>query len=416
MFGRRLHRCGRGSGSVLILVVSLVGLASCGGGSGTEATTPSSATPTSVSPSSTNPPAPTPASWRRISPSPIRDDYYAPAQAVWDGNEMLVVVTQSDPTSFCKETVFAYEPSSDRWQMLSRVPTPKGCFEGSDKAVWTGQELLLWGISNTAYDPAADTWRHLPDPPTGDGGPSVVVWTGKQMIGWGGGCCDQQLADGAAYTPATDSWKVLPPSPLAGRHAAGVWTGTEMIIAGGSGGPDAATGRETRFADAAAYSPSTGKWRKLPAMPVTRGGQSYTLDYTAVWDGTEMILVGGRPMGGNRPLSRGVAYDPSTNGWRWLPPMETARDGFVSAWAGDQLVVWGGVAANGAIPPHGETYDPAANVWSALPKAPLRARVAAVAVWSGAELIIWGGLDARTLNADRVTSLTDGAALTPSSA
>ncbi len=281
----------------------------------------------------------------------------------------------------------------------------------------------MWGISNAAYDPAKETWRHLPEPPAGAGGPSVVVWTGTQMIGWGGGCCDMELAEGAEYTLATNSWRMLPPSPLLGRHATGVWTGSEMVIAGGRGydrPPTQHTPNLVHFADAAAYDPATRTWRKLPPMPVPRGGGYYTLTYSAVWDGTEMLVIGGTraPSVEAEPLARGVAYDPATNAWRWLAPMEFPRTGFVSGWAGDQLVVWGGLGANGTIPPNGETYDPSTNAWTALPRAPLRARVEAVGVWSGTQMLIWGGADARDAakTTSRSTPLFDGAVLTPTSA
>jgi hypothetical protein len=407
---------------IIVLVGAFAALSSvlsgCGSGSSAASTPSGSSTaPSSPTPTETTAPTPsvTPASWRTIATGPTYDYL---GGAVWDGNEMLVVATLSDPVSYCREIVAAYDPSTDAWRVLSRVPMPKGCFEGSDKPVWTGHELLLWGISNAAYNPATDTWRHLPEPPAGAGGPSVVVWTGTQMIGWGGGCCDQELADGAAYTLATNSWKLLPPSPLAGRHATGVWTGSELIIAGGSGYTGFRPGGEpilVHFSDAAAYDPATQTWRKLPPMPVARGGGYYTLDYAAVWDGEEMLLVGGtsEPSVNAEPLARGVAYDPATNAWSWLAPMDFPRGGFVSAWTGDQLVVWGGTGDGGAIPPHGETYDPAADAWSRLPKAPIRARVDAVAAWTGSEWIVWGGRDARTLEAEQVERLTDGAALTP---
>jgi N-acetylneuraminic acid mutarotase len=333
---------------------------------------------------------------------------------------MLVVVTQFDPKAYCSETLFAFDPATGTWRKLSDVPAPKGCFEGSDKAVWTGSELILWGITNAAYNPATDRWRKLPPPPAGGGGPSVVVWTGRQMIGWGGGCCDQELADGAAYTPATNSWRLLPASPLPGRHATGVWTGHEMIIAGGEGYSSVDPGGEPRsvhFADAAAYNPATRTWRKLPSMPVDRGGGYYTVTYSAVWDGKEMLVLGGTRSGSVEPIARGVAYDPSKNTWRWLAPMEFPRTGFVSDWTGNQLIVWGGVGAGGSIPQHGEAYDPVTDSWSALPRAPLRARIDAVGVWSGSQLLIWGGSDARAAAKPDPTfpPLFDGAALTPAS-
>ena len=398
----------------VVLGLSACSAQSTSSASGSATSTRPPPTSAAVSPSVT----PTPASWRRIPALSTLAAYYPPPAAVWDGYEMLVVFTQADPKTYCRETLMAYDPSNDAWRTVSLVPTPKGCFEGSDKAVWTGEELLLWGISDAAYNPATDAWRHLPQPPAGAGGPSVVVWTGKQMIGWGGGCCDQELADGAAYTPATNSWRKLPPSPLAGRHATGVWTGTELIIAGGSGYAEGGVPGEasfTIFDDAAAYNPATRTWRRLPSMPVARGGGYYVLDYAAVWDGTEMLLVGGTShlsMSGT-PLARGVAYDPATNRWRWLAPMAYPRSGFIAVWAEDQLVVWGGIGAAKTIPPHGETYDPVVNEWSALPRAPLRARVEAAAVWSGTEVLIFGGTDAR--GSRRTVTLDDGAALTPGS-
>ena len=59
------------------------------------------------------------------------------------------------------------------------------------------------------------------------------------MIVWGG-----TTDDGAAYDPATDSRRLLPPGPLSARdrHAA-LWTGEEMIIAGGFPGRGAAAYR-----------------------------------------------------------------------------------------------------------------------------------------------------------------------------
>lgn len=164
----------------------------------------------------------------------------------------------------------------------------------------------------------------------------------------------------------------------------GAWTGSEMIVIGGEG-DDPETGTVGIFADAAAYNPATHSWRKLPPMPVARTAG------TAVWDGTEVLVVGGSGRGPTFPLlSRGVAYRPSTNSWRWLPAMEFARTGHVAVWTGGRLLVWGGLTRTGT-PPHGEAFDPETIAWSALPKAPLRGRSGAIAVWTGARMIVWGG-------------------------
>jgi hypothetical protein len=54
------------------------------------------------------------------------------------------------------------------------------------------------------------------------------------LLIWGGtpGTYNNFFADGAAYDPATDRWHRLAPS--SGRFASGaVWTGTEMLVWGG---------------------------------------------------------------------------------------------------------------------------------------------------------------------------------------
>jgi hypothetical protein len=325
---------------------------------------------------------------------------------VWDGAEFLIAERVARPQGFCRDVAAAFRPADNAWRELPPPPGPKGCYEGGDRAVWTGHEMLLWGVTNTAYDPQTNHWRNLPVDHAGSGGPAVVVWTGRQMIGWGGGCCGEASAEGTAYTPATDSWRRLPASPLEGRPtAAGAWTGTEMIVAGGTTGD---TGAFHVFADAAGYNPETRTWRMLPPMPTAR------TEATAVWDGTELLVIGGHTIVGNRVkfLARGVAYNPSTDRWRWLPPMAFPREGFVAEWTDNEVLVWGGRSRPNQtwlIPPHGEAYDPVKNVWTALPRSPLRGRVAPAAVWTGTSMLIWGGF---TEGRD----FDDGAAFAPGTA
>jgi hypothetical protein len=116
-------------------------------------------------------------------------------------------------------------------------------------AVWTGSRLVIWGgeaatqgrWDGGAYDPQSDSWEPIN---VGGGRPTAAwptaaatVWTGRELIYWGG--VDFRgprlfLDDGAAYEPATGTWRALPPSPLEarGEHAV-VWTGSEMLVFGG---------------------------------------------------------------------------------------------------------------------------------------------------------------------------------------
>jgi hypothetical protein len=230
--------------------------------------------------------------------------------------------------------------------------------------------MLVWGCRQLAYDPVANLWRLLPPAPTGVAG-GLVVWTGRELISWGGGCCGDSSSEGAAFNPDSDSWRRLAPSPLAAsQHAVGAWTGRELIMFVSGLDPD---GKPiVGAARAAAYNPVTDTWRVIAPPPELRTA--------AVWDGHELLLVGGA--GG------GYAYNPATNRWRPLPAVKSGGTQAVAAWTGRQLLLFGGETAPNRL----LAFDPLRNGWSTLPKARLKERVAPSAVWTGHELIVWGGV------------------------
>src|SRR6185369_2492461 len=84
-------------------------------------------------------------------------------------------------------------------------------------AVWTGTEMIVWGGGSMGpglrtggrYNPATDTWAAIATAPPvgGTSGPGLgatVVWTGTEMIVWGG-CCGS-TNPGARYDPTNDTW------------------------------------------------------------------------------------------------------------------------------------------------------------------------------------------------------------------
>ena len=114
-----------------------------------------------------------------------------------------------------------------------------------------------------------------------------AVWTGSEMIVWGGRDSDNnQLNDGYSYNPETDTWTVLPkvPSSFRGRelHTA-VWTGQEMVIWGGHDG-------DKTLNDGAVFDPKDQSWRVLVSKD--KGAARYM--HTAVWTGQEMLIFGGK--------------------------------------------------------------------------------------------------------------------------
>jgi hypothetical protein len=362
---------------------------------------PATPKPAPSAPAST---APATGTWQLLPRAPRTAPLILPV-SVWTGSQFLIHgIAEAGTAGHVRGVMLSYTPTTGQWRRLPHGPAPQ-MGQNNEIAIWTGTEMLIFGLTNAAYNPAANTWR----PIARYGGPvgAVSVWTGHQVIVWGGGCCGGATSAGGAYTPAANTWQPLPPSPLSGRHTTGVWTGTEVIIAGGwrpslSGGSGSGA-----LADAAAYNPATRTWRILPSMPQPRWGA------TAVWDGTEALFLGGTLANGHRPTAGGVAFDPGTGQWRRLPRMEFGRSQFAAVWTGHQMLVWGGLTGrygSQTVPPHGVAYAPVTNRWSALPQAPLRGRASPQAVWTGSQMIVWGGQFEGKLTS---TFAHDGAAYQP---
>ncbi|GAB3665195.1 hypothetical protein GCM10027589_29650 [Actinocorallia lasiicapitis] len=259
-------------------------------------------------------------------------------------------------------------------------------------AVWTGREMVVWGgfsgprkleVDGAAYDPALDRWRTLPGAPLAARIQTSAVWTGRTLFVWGGiGIGGRPaFADGAELDPAAGTWTMLPASPLSGRRgAAAVWTGREVVLWGGlpqRGGPAAGAG--------AAYDPLSRTWRRLPDFPIAGA-----LPRHAVWTGGELIATAER-----RGKVLAASYDPVRNVWRRLPDPPVSAFGHTSAvWADGRAVLFPDThlpdRRTSADPPPGAAYAPATGTWrpvafprSIPPMSPALATGKGVVVWSG---------------------------------
>lgn len=309
--------------------------------------------------------------------------------AIWTGEEMLV---WGGGNPFPLNDGGRYDPNGDAWR-----PIPPARPRAGHTAVWTGTEMVVFGGRRTieaigggnAYDPSADAWRALPDqdsPSARD--QHTAVWTGREMLIWGGyGCPQAHCGDGARYDPVADAWAPMTvgdaPRPRAGHTA--VWTGTEMVVWGGGGVGSNGGGR---LGDGARYSPSTDRWAPVAADSAPSPRQ----DHTAIWTGTEMLVWGGQDQ--SAPLGDGAAYNPATDSWQ---PLSSAgapspRSGHTAVWTGTAMLVWGGIAGSTTLG-DGAAYNPATHSWRPLSAtAAPGARQYHTAIWTGNRLLVWGGL------------------------
>jgi hypothetical protein len=289
------------------------------------------------------------------------------------------------------------------WETLPAGPVD-GRFESS--VIWTGREVIVWGgeqgpdgppqSTGAAYDPVAGAWRTIVDAPIAPRSAHAAVWTGTEMVVWGGGEGGHHPADAGAYDPAADSWRVIPPSPIRSvGSATAVWNGSEVLIWGGF--------LEGIFpvVDGAAFDPCANTWRELPAFPLAEG----RLHPLAAWTGNEAIIWGGTRTN-NVPWEDGAAFDPATNTWRLLPLVDIF--GFfepTGGWTGTELIVWGWSNLVIGRAEHNQTvaFDPVGDTWRHLAPAPLvpvahevaGTGARAAAVWAGDQLLAWtASLDA----------------------
>ena len=210
----------------------------------------------------------------------------------------------------------------------------------------------------------------------------TAVWTGSEMIVWGGHGDGAELNTGGRYSPATDSWTLISTNaPSARIDHTGVWTGSEMIVWGGSGGPN-------YFNTGGRYNPTTDTWQPTS----TTGAPEARWDHTATWTGNEMIVWGGHDFSG--ASFTGGRYNPSMDTWTATSTTNapTARQAHTAVWTGCEMIVWGGIGNNSTFLNTGGRYNPLTDSWTAIStnNAP-SGRDSHGAVWTNSGMIVWGG-------------------------
>jgi hypothetical protein len=165
--------------------------------------------------------------------------------SVWTGSEMIVWGGSGEALAQVA-TGGRYDPTLDKWTAMTTTGALSGRW--SPQAVWTGTEVIIWGGQDHAgtesgkhYLPSNDSWEAM----TSNAEPGyrfvqIQLWTGSKMIVWSGMTLGyQNLSTGGIYDPQTDSWvPIVDPgvqlfSTEKRSSAAGVWTGTELLIWGG---------------------------------------------------------------------------------------------------------------------------------------------------------------------------------------
>lgn len=235
------------------------------------------------------------------------------------------------------------------------------------------------GIFNWSYPPSTTNAPSIR-------GEHTAVWTGTQMIIWGG--ADPYAIvffnDGKSYSIATNSWQTISSSGLETRsyHSA-QWSGTEMLIWGG-------INNEYTFGNGAKYNPQNNSWLSIS----NSNAPSSRFNHTSVWTGTEMIIWGGR-LAGTIYRTDQKSYNPSSDTWTTISNTgaPVVRINHSAVWTGSKMIIYGGKLTDGTITNTGGIYDPATDSWTAISTtgAPPNGLSEHTAIWTGTEMITYGG-------------------------
>lgn len=270
---------------------------------------------------------------------------------------------------------------------------------------------------------AAQSWRatSLVNAPSARTN-SCSVWTGTEMIVWGGGLSYlpinmsgiQQITNnqgilttntGSLYSPTTNSWRPTSQSlaPSGRQQHTCIWTGqtnstatsNKMIVFGGWDG--------TSLAGGGTYDPVTDSWQEvsLVGAPSPRHATSiiWTGDTGNVLTSYKAIVFGGWNSPANFAYGDGGMFDPLTNTWQPLGILyDTARViegrvGHTAVWddRNNLMLICGGSGTSfnalGCA-----SYDPASMTWQDISH-PAILRWSHVAIWTGTKMLITGGRD-----------------------
>ncbi len=248
--------------------------------------------------------------------------------AVWTGTEMIVYGGYDYTNIFAPNflnTIGRYNPATDTWMVITNAGFGAG--RARPSAVWTGTEMLVWGgyshnggllptityhASGARYRPVSNAWTSLPAVGIAGRRSHSAVWTGEEMLIWGGLTSAGVTNTGASYQPTANSWSLLPTNnaPVARYAHTAVWAEPpgQMIVWGGDNLAFA-------FSSGGMYDPLAAKWITMTnAAPLApRQG------HVAVWTGSEMITFNGSAHDGTA-YDTGAAFRPRKVYWLYQKP------------------------------------------------------------------------------------------------
>ncbi len=293
---------------------------------------------------------------------------------------------------------WSYDSNGDFWKLLTSVDNPSA--RRGHTAVWADQSMIIWGgqgvdghlADGGIYNSETLLWEPIEKRKIQEFSARrnhTAIWTGQEMIIWGGRNEFDLLNDGSAYNPVKDTWrKVSARHNLSKRSLhTSVWTGSKMILWGGTG--ESNGNKISAMNDGAIYDPANDNWLSVTSENAPSG----RANHTAIWTGESMIIWGGRS--NNSLLGDGYIYLFESNSWEKLPTINgpEPRVNHSATWTGTEMIIYGGTTAVGEVNT-GYAYNIKKGKWRAITSSgsPSK-RTAHSALWTGSNLWVFGGVN-----------------------
>ena len=237
--------------------------------------------------------------WTNVStvnaPSPRNN-----SSAVWTGTEMIIWGGRGNTPTPHYANGGIYNPATDTWRPISSEGAPAIL---KHTAIWDGSRMVVWGGENEIggiYNPVTDKWDLFSIPGHIPWMGYAFVWTGQNYL------AISHFPNGVSGHVLDNNLNIVKSIPTTRRrhNFKSVWTGTELIIWGGNE-------QNTTLTTGDAYNPITNKWRAISNLNAPTRRE----DFTASWIGGEMLIVGGR-YNYDYTTENIYAYNPTTDSWR----------------------------------------------------------------------------------------------------
>lgn len=244
-----------------------------------------------------------------------------------------------------------YNPVTNLW--TARAPMPEGLYGIQPTPYDTNVYIVggyldlatgLYAASSTLiYDSLADTWTSGAPIPVGDNGIATgaqAAYDGK-IYYFGGDDGDFVSNDTTwEYTIISDTWTLRASMPTKRENTVAVTLNGKIYVAGGADGADPAFPGLSTFE---VYDPATDTWATLAPMQVARVSPGIATD------GATIYVYGGMTDLGDAfsSLDSVERYDPATNTWTYLDSMAQSSAGMVAAYAAGRLYASAGLTAVG---------------------------------------------------------------------